>query len=102
MERDPLRRGDLVEVRTADEILATLDDRGEFEGLPFMPEMVRSCGQRFRVRARAERVCDTITSAGIRNMPDTVLLENRRCDGSGHDGSRQPASSTGRKPGSGG
>ena len=34
-----LRVGELVEVRSEDEILATLDVDGELEGLPFMPEM---------------------------------------------------------------
>jgi hypothetical protein len=86
MGRDLIRRGDLVEVRSADEILATLDERGELEALPFMPEMVPSCGQRFAVSARAERVCDTITWAGVGNIANTVLLEDRRCDGSGHGG----------------
>jgi hypothetical protein len=29
--------GELVEVRSAQEILATLDENGELDGLPFMP-----------------------------------------------------------------
>jgi hypothetical protein len=80
------RRGDIVEVRSAAEILATLDERGELDALPFMPEMARLCGQRFKVTARTERVCDTITWAGIRSISDAVLLEDRRCDGSDHGG----------------
>jgi hypothetical protein len=86
MGRDVLRKGDVVEVRSAGEILATLDERGEFESVPFMPEMIPRCGKRFTVTARAERVCDTITWAGIRTIADTVLLDDLRCDGSGHDG----------------
>jgi hypothetical protein len=35
-----LRSGELVEVRSAEEILATLDAQGRFEVLPFMPEML--------------------------------------------------------------
>jgi hypothetical protein len=81
-----LRKGDLVEVRSAAEILATLDDRGERDALPFMPEMVAMCGRRFTVAARAERICDTITAAGVRAMEDTVVLEGAICDGSGHGG----------------
>ena len=42
-----LRKGDVVEVRSAAEILATLDERGELDALPFMPEMVAMCGRRF-------------------------------------------------------
>ena len=36
-----LRTGDLVEVRSLDEVLATLDDRARLEALPFMPEMLK-------------------------------------------------------------
>jgi hypothetical protein len=36
-----LRCGELVEVRSEEEILATLDANGDREGLPFMPEMLR-------------------------------------------------------------
>jgi hypothetical protein len=39
MSAKELRRGDLVEVNSPAEILATLDERGDLEGLPFMPEM---------------------------------------------------------------
>ncbi len=81
-----LRRDDVVEVRSAAEILATLDDRGELEALPFMAEMIPHCGRRLTVVSAAERMCDTITWTGSRRIPDTVLLGELRCDGSGHDG----------------
>jgi hypothetical protein len=82
----PLRRGDVVEVRTAGEIVATLDERGALEGLPFMPEMAAFCGRRFVVERRAERVCDTVDYSGSRRPPETVLLADLRCDGSAHGG----------------
>jgi len=81
-----LSRGDLVEVKSPAEILATLDERGDLEGLPFMPEMAAYCGRRFRVERRADKVCDTVKFSGSRRLPDAVLLEDLRCDGSGHDG----------------
>ena len=40
----PLRPGDVVEVRSAAEILATLDGDGALDKMPFMPEMVPSRG----------------------------------------------------------
>jgi hypothetical protein len=83
---DGLRRGDLAEVRSPSEILATLDDGGMLEQLPFMPEMLPYIGRRFVVAKRADKVCDTICGTGSRRLPDTVLLEDLRCDGSGHDG----------------
>jgi hypothetical protein len=76
----------MVEVRSAAEILATLDDRGALEALPFMAEMIPYCGSRLTVESTAERMCDTIEWTGTRRIPDTVLLGQLRCDGSGHDG----------------
>jgi hypothetical protein len=81
-----LRRGDMVEVKSPAEILATLDERGMLEGLPFMPEMLQFAGRRFTVDKRADKLCDTIGDYTSRKMPGTVLLEDLRCDGSGHDG----------------
>ena len=51
MMTKPMRKGDLVEVRSPEEILATLDPNGELDALPFMPEMADFCGKRFRVAA---------------------------------------------------
>lgn len=68
------------------EILATLDERGALDGLPFMPEMVDLCGKRFTVDRRAEKICDTVNWTGSRRLPDAVLLDAPRCDGSGHGG----------------
>lgn len=82
-----VRKGDLVEVRGAAEILATLDENGELEALPFMPEMAKLLGRRFVVSERAEKICDTINYTGSRRLQDAVMFENAlRCDGSGHDG----------------
>jgi hypothetical protein len=75
-----------VEVRSAAEILATLDDQGALEALPFMPEMVAYCGRRFAVDRRTEKVCDTIKDLNSRRLADCVFLGDLRCDGSGHDG----------------
>jgi hypothetical protein len=86
MSSDVLRRGDVVEVRSPAEILATLDDQGSLDGLPFMPEMVPQCGRRFTVERRAERICDTVHYTGTRRLADAVFLDDLRCDGSGHAG----------------
>jgi hypothetical protein len=80
-----LRAGDVVELRSPAEILATLDETGAAEGLPFMPEMLAFFGGRFRVEARVERACDTL-KGGVRRIPDTVMLDDLRCDGSAHAG----------------
>jgi len=78
--------GDIVEVRSAAEILHTLDADGTLDGLPFMPEMLRFCGSRFRVYRRVDKINDMKTKTGVRRLRDTVTLEGLRCDGSVHDG----------------
>ena len=80
------RAGDLVEVRSKEEILRSLDRQGQFEGLPFMPEMFQYCGQRFSVYKRAHKTCDTVSGnwAG-RRLANTVHLA-LRCDGQAHGG----------------
>lgn len=82
----PLRAGETVQVKTAAEILATLDSEGRLDGLPFMPEMLQYCGQTVTVYKRADRTCDTIFFDGQRRMHDAVFLADLRCDGSAHGG----------------
>jgi hypothetical protein len=81
-----LRVGDLVEVRSVDEILKTLDTNGTLELLPFMPEMLQYCGRRFHVWKRVHKTCDTIFYDGTREITDVVMLKELRCDGSAHAG----------------
>jgi hypothetical protein len=81
-----LKAGDWVEVRSQEEILATLDERGRLENLPFMPEMLQYCGQSLRVFKRADKTCNYVRGWSIRRMKDSVHLEGLRCDGTGHDG----------------
>ena len=82
-----LRVGDLVEVLSLEEILATLDEGGRLEKMAFMPEMVRFCGQRFRVGKSAHKTCDTISRGGpMRSVVGCVHLEGLRCTGEAHGG----------------
>lgn len=81
-----LRAGDWVEIRSEAEILATLDEQGRLDGLPFMPEMLQFCGQKVRVDKIAHKTCDTIKTYANRHMPNAVHLEGLRCDGAAHDG----------------
>lgn len=81
-----LHAGDLVEVKSAEEILSSLDADGTYEFLPFMPEMLKFCGRRFRVFKRATKICDTIEKTGFKRMRQTVLLDGVHCDGASHGG----------------
>jgi hypothetical protein len=79
-----LMPGDVVEVRSAGEILATLDVDGTLDKLPFMPEMLAFCGRQFRVTAHAFKTC--VDDGEMRQIHDTVFLEEVRCDGGSHAG----------------
>jgi hypothetical protein len=81
-----LRVGDVVRVRSEEEILGTLDAEGKLDGLPFMPEMLEFCGREFRVRARAHKACDTVEWQQFRRMDNAVHLDDLRCDGAAHGG----------------
>jgi hypothetical protein len=81
-----LRIGEVVEVRSAEEILATLDENGELDGLPFMPEMLAWCGRRLTVHKIALKLCDTINWTGMYRMRNAVHLQGARCDGQAHGG----------------
>ena len=81
-----LHVGDVVEVRSAAEILATLDERGELDALPFMPEMLQFCGKRFTVDKVALKLCDTVSRSGMRRMRNAVHLAGVRCDAEAHGG----------------
>jgi hypothetical protein len=85
MAKKRISVGDWVEVRGKEEILKTLDERGEVEGMPFMPEMLSFCGQRFQVYKRAHKTCDTVFPIRGRRLDRSVHLETR-CDGSAHGG----------------
>ncbi|MDF3810634.1 hypothetical protein P3G22_10070, partial [Rhodopseudomonas sp. BAL398] len=80
-----LRADEWVQVRTAEEIFATLDRNGRLDELPFMPEMLKYCGTTLRVGKRAHKTCDPAMGVGGRKMARTVHLENLRCDGAAHD-----------------
>src|SRR3954453_17001004 len=79
-----LQPGEFVRVRPAAEIFAPLDERGMYEGLPFMPEMIKFCGRVLPVTQRADKTC--AGDGVVYRLYNTVHLQNVRCDGSAHDG----------------
>jgi hypothetical protein len=81
-----LKVGDWVAVRSPQEILATLDQNACLDELPFMPQMLRYCGMKFRVRKRAHKMCDTVYGTGARQMADAVFLDDTYCDGKAFGG----------------
>ena len=81
------RAGDLVEVCSREEVLATLDSDGCVEGMPFMPEMFQFCGRKIRVASVAHKTCDVaMKTRKARRLDATVHLVDTACDGSAHGG----------------
>lgn len=76
--------GDEVEIKSLEEIQATLDERGCTGGLPFMPEMVRFAGRRGRVFRSVDKIYDYGRTRGMRRLRHCVLVSGLRCDGEAH------------------
>lgn len=73
--------GDLVAVRSVAEIAQTLDRRGKHKGLWFDRDMLKFCGQTFRVSASVSRLID-VTTGDLRTVKTPCyLLED--VDGTG-------------------
>ncbi len=82
-DRPPLdlAPGDVVRVRSPDEIRATLDSRGLNRGLSFDREMLPHCGRTYRVQARVRRIVDDRTGRIIEIKRDCIILEGVVCSG---------------------
>jgi hypothetical protein len=76
-----LQPGELVEVKSENEIRRTLDQNAQNRGLAFTPEMRKYCGQRLRVFKRVERICMEGIPGEMRQLRNTVILEGAICDG---------------------
>jgi hypothetical protein len=87
MTQQRLHAGDVVAVKSPEEILQTLDTEGTLNQLPFMPEMLGFCGRSFRVAQRVEMTCASgMDSPRGFLIDDVVTLEGVRCSGAAHDG----------------
>jgi hypothetical protein len=74
-----LRPGELVQVKSEQEVRATLDEYGRRRGLLWMPGMARFCGKTYRVHKRVETIM--LESTGeLRKIRNTVLLAEVMCE----------------------
>jgi hypothetical protein len=74
-----LQPGELAEVKSEQEIRATLDEHGRHRGLLWMPGMARFCGKTYRVHKRLETIM--LESTGeLRKIRHTVLLADVMCE----------------------
>jgi len=76
-----LQPGDLVEVKSKEEIVATLDTNCRNRGLLFDREMVSHCGRRARVLRRVNRIIDERTGRMLELTSDSLILEGMYCRG---------------------
>ena len=77
---EQLKAGDLVRVRSREEIDATLDNWRQLRGCTFMPEMDPYCGSTQRVLKRVERFVDE-RDLRVKRSKGMVLLEGIMCQG---------------------
>jgi len=80
-----LQPGELVQVRSLDEIYSTLDGEGKYKGLLFMPEMEDFCEKKYHVFKKVRSI--TLETDGeVRKLKSpTVFLEGVYCDGKRHN-----------------
>ena len=75
-----LEKGELVEVKSLPEILATLDGNRRLHGLSFLNCMEPFCSKKFLVYKRVETLYQEQTRQ-VRQIKNTVLLSDVQCDG---------------------
>jgi hypothetical protein len=76
-----LQPGELVRVKTREEILATLDRDLQNRGLGFEEEMERYCGTVVRVKSRVDRCIDERSGRMLTMKSPCIILENVVCAG---------------------
>lgn len=70
-----LKPGELVRIKSHNEILATLDTNNRNRGLWFDAEMLKYCGGTYTVLGRVERVIDNKSGKMITLPNDCIVLE---------------------------
>jgi hypothetical protein len=76
-----LRPGELVQVKSREEIALTLDTQGRNRGLFFDVEMLPYCGRTFRVLRRVQRIIDERTGRMLHLPNDCIVLDGVVCSG---------------------
>ena len=74
-----LQPGELVRVKSYDEVLATLDKSGKNRGLAFDAEMVPYCGGTYPVKTRMTKFIDEKTRKLVTLKNACILLESVWC-----------------------
>jgi hypothetical protein len=75
----PVKAGDLIQVRTYEEILETLDRNNRNRGMYFDAEEVPYCGKTFHVRSEVRRIIDERTGRMLIFKDPSLILEGVIC-----------------------
>lgn len=75
-----IEKGDLVQVRSLQDIEPTLDYRGFTKGCKFMGQMAQFCDQRFQVAGKVEKFFDEARCRTLR-CKNLVVLNGVHCNG---------------------
>ena len=79
-----LQPGELVRIKSKQEIVSTVDVNNSNRGLSFDPEMLWYCGREARVLRRVERLIDERTGKLLRLKRPCIVLEGVTCRGDYH------------------
>jgi hypothetical protein len=75
-----LQAGELVTVKSRDEIMGTLNKDSRNRGLYFDAEMVIFCDKQYRVNRRIEKIIDEPTGKMRHFTSDCIVLDNVVCE----------------------
>jgi hypothetical protein len=79
-----LQPGDLVRIKSKEEVLATLDRKNRNKGLSFDAEMLPYCGTVARVKTRVNRIIDEHNGKMIEMKWDCYILDGVVCKADYH------------------
>jgi hypothetical protein len=79
-----LKPGEIVEVKSRDEIFETLDTRDRNHGLRYDPEMLKYCGRQGKVLRRVQQIIDEKTGKMLHIKRDCIILDGVVCSGDYH------------------
>lgn len=74
-----LKPGELVQVKSYQDVLSTLDQRNRNRGLSFDPEMAPYCGGQYRVLDRVERIVNEKTGEMSKLPGVCIMMEGVKC-----------------------
>jgi hypothetical protein len=76
-----LREGELVEVKSKEEIMLTLNKKQRNRGMWFDVEQLPHCGKRYRVLRRVEKIINEQTGEIVQLANPCIILDGVACSG---------------------